>query len=411
MNQPGTSTSIGGALGKVETVEDGTSLIVVSGVAVSGQFALGDVLGPFLQLSDAEAKGIDEAFDTDNSTIAWKHIKDFFVEAPVGTKLYVMVVAMTQTLTVTSTAATANGYKKAIDATDGAIRLVGLTFTPSGSYTPTYTGQLEADLWTALAQIKITAEAHRLTKDPYRVIVEGRNFQGTITSLTDMRGSGTTPGVNRAMVVIGNDYAYGEGSGYKSKYASVGAALGRAAAMKVNRNIGRVKSGAMASITTGGLSNGAKFTSFTNAHMDVANDYGYVFLRKHKRKAGYFFNDDHMACVETDPYSQLALGRVVDKIDIIVHQTNIEEILDEIEVDATTGKLDAATVSHYEALLEDAINDLMGGLNREISGVKCSINPDQNIITTSALAETLKAVPTGTLRQISTSIQLSTTLD
>jgi hypothetical protein len=410
MGRPGTKTNIGGTLGKVEATEDGTSLLVLSGIAVGGQFALGDVLGPFLQLADAEAKGIDAAYDTTNSTIAWKHIKDFYIEAPVGTKLYVMVVAMTQTLTVTATAATANGYKKAIDATDGAIRLVGLTFTPSGGYTPTYLNQLEADLPTALVQIKLTAEAHRLTKDPYRVIVEGRNFQGTLASLLDLRSSGTTPAVNRALICIGNDYDYGSGAGVQSKYASVGALLGRAAASKVNRNIGRVKSGNLLSISTGGLSNGAKISTFTSTALDLANDYGYVFLTKHKRKAGFFWNDDHMACVKTDTYSQLTLGRTVDKIDVIVHATNVEEILDEIEVDPATGKLDSTTVKHYEGLLEDAINDQMGGNAREISGLKCFVDPDQNVISTSALTELQTVVPTGTLREIITNIQLATKL-
>jgi hypothetical protein len=410
MNLPGTNTTLGGALGKVEAIDDGVSGIVLSGVAVGGQFALGDVLGPFLQLSDAEAKGITEAYDTTNTTVAWKHIKDFYDEAPVGTKLYVMVVAMTQTLTLTATSGTATGYKKLVDAIDGLAPLIGLTFTPDVSYTPTFSTGLEADLWTALAQIKITAEAHRLTKDPYRVIVEGRNFQGTLTALLDMRSSGTTPAVNRAMVVIGNDYEYGVGSGYKSKYASVGAALGRAAAVKVNRNIGRVKNGALVSITTGGFSNGGKVSAFSAAHLDVANDYGFVFLRKHKRKSGWYWNDDHMACVETDPYAQLALGRVIDKIDKITHSTNVEEILDEIEVDPATGKLDSTTVKHYEGLIEDAVNAQMGGSAKEISGVKCYVDPDQNVISLSALTEVETVVPTGTLRQINTTIQLATSL-
>ncbi|WP_317899425.1 DUF2586 family protein [Aurantibacillus circumpalustris] len=411
MAKPGTNTTIGGSLGKIDAVEDGNSILVLSGVAVGGKFALGDVLGPFLELGDAELMGIDEAYDTTNTTIAWKHIKDFYVEAPKGTKLWVMVVAMTQTLTVTATAATANGYKKAVDFVEGNAPLVGLTFTPDGSYTPTYDGQLEADLLTALAQIKITAEAHRLTKDPYRVIVEGRNFQGTPASLTNYRASGTTPGVNRAMVVIGNDYAYGEGAGYKSKYASVGAALGRAAANKVNRNIGRVKSGSLSSITTGGLSNGAKISTITDTQQGLISDYGYVFMLKHKRKSGFFFNDDHMACVSTDTYGQLTNGRTVDKIDKIVHATNIEEILDEVEVDPATGQLDATTAKHYESLLEDAVNDQMGGSNKEISGLKAFVDPAQNIISLSALVEKLTTVPTGTLRQINTTIELAASLD
>jgi hypothetical protein len=411
MGRPGTSTTLTSSLGKVEATDDGVSLLVLSGIAVGGQFALGDVLGPFLQLTDAEDKGIDEAYDTANSTIAWKHIKDFYEEAPVGTKLYVMVVAMTQTLTTTATLATATGYRKAILAAGGAIRLVGLTFTPDGTYVPTYADQLEDDLWDALVQIKLTAEADRAAKDPYRVLVEGRNFQGTITSLLDMRSSGTTPGVNRALVCIGNDYDYGSGAGVKSKYAAVGKLLGRAAFNKVNRNVGRVLDGPVAAIDAAGLSNGALLSTFTSAHLDLANDYGYVFLTKHKRKAGFYWNDDSMACVVTDPFSNLTLGRMIDKVDVITHSTNVERILDEIEVDPLTGKLDVATAKQLESLLEDAINDQMGGTNKEISGVKVYVDPDQNIIETSIITESNKIVPTGVLRQLNTTIELASSLE
>lgn len=415
--RPTTTTTIAsGTLGKVEATEDGTSLLVVSGIAVGGKFALGDVLGPFLQTSDAEALGIDAAYDTANSTIAYKHIKDFYDEClalgVTGVKLYVMVVAMTQTLTITSTLATANGYQKAILAAEGNIRLVGLTFTPDGTYTPAYTTGLENDLHSSLTQIKLTAEAHRVAKMPYRVLVEGRNFQGTITALKDMRAAGTTPALNRAGLVIGNDWEYGAGGGtYKSKYASVGTALGRAAAVKVNRNIGRVKSGALVSIVTGGLSNGSKINTFTSTHLDLLNDTGHIFPTKHVKKSGFYWNDDPMLCVATDKAAQLTLGRATDKMDVIIHATNIEEILDEIEVDPATGKLDATTVKHYEGLLEDAINDQMGGSNKEISGLRVYVDPDQNIIKTSALTELNKAVPTGILRKINTTIELVSSLD
>ena len=52
---PRVTTALGnGNLGKVQASEDGIALLIVSGIAVSGKFALGDVQGPFTSLKGAE---------------------------------------------------------------------------------------------------------------------------------------------------------------------------------------------------------------------------------------------------------------------------------------------------------------------------------------------------------------------
>lgn len=405
MSLPKTTVTLGNnTLGRIGATEDGTSALILSGIAVSGKFALGDVLGPIVQLKDAEALGIDEAYDTANSTIAWKHVKDFYAEAPAGTKLYLMVVAMTQTLTTTATGATANGVTKLIETAAGNIKLLGLTFTPSGSYTPTFTDQLEADLWTALPALLATWNTQFGYKRPFRALVEGRNFQGTLASLKNLKDAASSPNVNVAGVVISNDYDYGSGSGVQSKYASVGAALGRAAASKVNRNIGRVKSGQVLSIATAGISNGTKMSAVSSAQQESLDSFGYIFLRTHTGKSGYFWNDDHMACVATDDYAQLSLGRAIDKAVRIVHLVNTEEILDEIAVDPSTGKMDVAAVKHYQVILENALNAQMTA-NQEVSGVSVYVDPDQNVVSTSKLSEVVKIVPTATGREIATTVE------
>ena len=407
---PGTVAILGnGLLGKTSPSEDGTSALILSGVAVSGQFALGDVLGPFLRPEDAEAVGIDAAYDDTNSTIAYKHIVDFYTTAPKGTKLYVMVVAMTQALTTTCTAATTNGLKKLVDALNGDLKLIGLTFTPDGTYTPTFSTQLEADLWTAIAQIKLVHATELTAKKPFRCFIEGRNFQGTVASMLNMRASGTTPGANMVSVVIGQDYDYFvTGHNERKKYASVGLALGTAAGVKVNRNIGRVKSGAI-TVSTAAFTNWSKMSVMSDTNMDLLNDYGYVFFRSFPGKSGVFWNDDHMACVSTDDYSQMSLARTMDKAMRITHQVNTDEILDEVELDPATGKMAIATVKHYQGIIEDAINKQMTA-NNEIVSVGCFVDPDQDVISTSKITEVIKILPTGTARTIESTLEYSNPL-
>jgi hypothetical protein len=407
MSLPNTIVNLGNnALGRLAATEDGTSGLILTGVAVAGKFALGDVLGPFTSLTDAEDKGITAAYDTTNVTVAHKHIKDFYKAAPVGTKLYVMVVAMTQTLTTSCLLATTNGLKKLLSTTGGNIKMVGVTFTPDGTYTPTYQDQLEADLWTALTNLKATWDDEFLNKRPFRAFVEARNWQGTPSTIKDMRASGTTPNVPQAVVVLGNDFSYDDPSAsvaVRKKYASVGMALGCAAALKVNRNIGRVKNGATKCVNAG-FSNGSLLSTVSESNQGLLNDKGYVFFRTHNGKSGFFWNDDHTACPLTSDYAQLTLGRTMDKAIRIAHVVNTEEILDELFIDGETGKLDVSTVKHYQNIIDTEINAQMTS-NSEIIKVETYVDPDQNVLATSKLKEVIKITPTANARVIESTIE------
>ena len=390
-----------GNLGRTGTSQDGTSGIIVSGIAVSGQFALGDVVGPYTSIADAEANGIDAAYDTANTCMAYHHIKAFFDQAPAGTKLYVMVVA--KTVVMTDLCDVAMDYaKKLLVQTAGAIKLIGITRIPDVAYTPTYSGQFETDLSTALTKLQALVESEFALHRPVRAIIEGRNFQGVVSTTRDLRSVSTGPNANAVMVMIGQDNDVAASLAAYEKYAAVGTALGRAAAIPVQRNLGRVKDGDIG-ITNAGLSNGALLSTLSDQNVSDLNDKGYVFLRSHAQKAGFFFNDDHTACPITDDFGQLSLGRVADKAASIAYLTYLEELLDEVQIDATTGKLALPTVKHYQGEIEQAIIDQMPG---EISSVECFIDPDQKLLSNSNLQIQLDITPVGTNRTISVTLAL-----
>lgn len=393
-----------GNLGRLAPSEDGTSGLIVSGIAVVGQFALGDVIGPFTSLADAEAKGITSAYDTANNTIAWRHIKDFYDYAGDGTELYVMVVA--QTVTLAQQVDKTNNYlKKLLSTTLGNIKIWGCTFTPDGTYVPAYTGQFETDLATAITNAKaLIAEEFDLFR-PTRGILEARNFQGSMSTATDLRAS-AGPNANGVMIFAGQDWDYGQTVAYRNKYAAVGIALGKAARIAVQRNLGRVKDGPLL-ITTAGLSNGQKLSTFSESNQGAFNDRGYVFFRQHTGKAGYFFNDDHTAAPITDDYSQFSLGRTMDKAARITRSVYVEEILDDIEIDPTTGKLDPSTIKHYQGIVEKEIRANMVG---NIDDVSAFCDPNQNVLSTSQIKIKIKIVPKGTIRNIEAELGYSSTI-
>jgi hypothetical protein len=368
-------TLANGNKGRLAPSQDGISGLILSGVAVVGQFALGDVLGPFTSVDDAVLKGITADYDLANTCMAHQQIKDFYDNAGNGTELYVMIVAATVTMTQMCDKTLPYAAKLTRDS-GGRVTLIGITRVPDVTYVPTFSGQFEADLWTAVTNAQALAVSDFTAHRPINILIEGRNFQGTASSVRDLR-SATETNANRVHIVMGADNDISNSAAYCNKYACVGVALGKAAFGLVNRSIGRVKSGPVL-ITNPGYSNGAGFKTLTEINRDSLDAKGYIFFRNFTRRAGYFFNGDHSACPITDDLFSLTRGRTIHKASRITYDIYVEEVLDEIEINPTTGKMQPSVIKLYQSRVEAAINEQMTSKG-EISGCKAFVDPDQNI--------------------------------
>lgn len=398
-----------GNLGRTSPSEDGISALVVSGIAVSGQFALGDVLGPFTSPMDAEAKGITAAYDLANTCLAHKHISDFYAGAGLGTELYVMVVA--KTILMKDICDKANAYAKKLLVTgNGRIRLIGITRCPDGAYTPTYTTQFEQDLWDAIAKSVLLRNEEYALHRPVSFMIEGRDFQGNASTSLNMRDTTVSPNANRTMIVVGNDNDFVVANAYASKYASVGFALGVAAFNPVQRNIGRVKNGRLELLGFGtpGFSNGAAYNTLTETNTDSLHDHGYVFFRKHSGRTGTYFNDDSVATPLTDDYSSFSAGRTMDKAARITRDIYVEEILDDIELDPATGRLPAVTIKAYQGNVETEINNQMTN-KKEIVRVSAFADPTQNVTATDKVVIGIKIRRKGIAKDIEATLAYEVT--
>jgi hypothetical protein len=385
-----------GNLGRAARTADGISALIVSGIAVAGKFALGDVLGPLRSVKDAEALGIDAAYDSDNKLLAHHHISDFYDKgANDGNELYVMVVA--DTVTMADVCDKTNDYAKLLlETLQGKVKLLGITRVPDGTYAAAATNQFDPDVWSAITNAKALiaeeAEAHR----PVQVLIEGRDFQGTASSAKDLRAS-DGPDANRVSVVCSADNDVSIAETEYAAYAHVGYVLGRLAAIPVQRNIGRVKDGPM-SILEPGLSNGAKLSTFTLTEIEALHDLGYILMRSYDNRPGYYFTDDPTACPVDDDYASIHRGRPIDKATRLARTVFEGELLDDVEVDPDTGKLEVAVVKGYQQKTEKYIEVNMLNYG-EISGVRCVVDPDQDILSTDQVEINLAIVPKGMTRE------------
>ena len=114
-----------------------------------------------------------------------------------------------------------------------------------------------------------------------------------------------------------------------------------------------------------------------------------------------------MSAPLTDDYSNLHLGRVIDKVMRIVYDTYVNEIMDNVYVD-DAGKMESGVVKNFEGMVESAVN---AGMSGEISKFEAYIDPNQNVLSTGVLNVKCKLLPQGTLSEINVDLSFNTISD
>lgn len=400
-NLPNVKTIVtGGNLGRALANENGVSALIAHAVA-GDEFALGDIL-LIRELADAEAKGITAEYDATNTVHLWRHIADFYQTAPNGTPLYVMPVA--KTVTLAQMVLHTGDYGPALlEGANGRIRLLAFATTDA-----TF-----ANVVAAIDDAQLLYDWAYDNNMPCQIFLEGRSAPADLSTIDDLRDPSTGPDSNRVSVVISNDAAIttdedGDPTGYAG-YAHVCLAMGRAAAVPVQRNIGRVKDGRLP-VTNPALSNGDTVDELSLATLNGLNAQGYIFLRRHVGKSGSFFNGDHTACPITDDFAGVHRGRPMDKAVRIVRATYVEELLDDIEIDPATGKMAPDVITAYQQSSDGAlfINMTSAG---EVSGAKTYVDPEQDVLATDKVKTKLRIVPKGMVKEIEVELGYSKTLD
>lgn len=372
-----TITLANGNIGGAINTDDGVVGMVLTGVG-TGTLAL---LTPVkvVSLDDAIAKGVTQAVEP----IAYKFCKEFYDNSPIGAVLYLMLVANTASVQSLVDKTNASGALKLINFAQGAIRVLGVSRTPAGGYTPATPGFIDSDVISALPNAKALRQMCFDNHIPLRIALAARVADVTSTTIA----TPNTLDTNGAFLVVG-DTANAGG-------VAMGEILGKVAASPVHRNIGRVKDGALP-VTSLFIGN-VPIENF--AQLNTLIDAGYMTFTTYPQKAGYFISDDPM-CTDpaTDDYYSLANCRVIDKASIIAYQTYVDELKDDVDLDAN-GNVDPIVVKHLEGLIA---NNITLGMGDSISGKPVVyIDPKQNLASaTTTFKIQVRLIPKGYLRQL-----------
>lgn len=383
-----------GAIGGSAAMDDGCTGLICTAVAVSGSFKLATNY-LITSLKELEALGIDASSTGANANV-YKCVKEFYDEAPKGTKLYLRGVSSNNYADLVKP----ESALPLLEYAAGDIRTLMVKGTDAANYTPTATHGIDANVETAINNAQTLAEgAAEDLKAPILVLLEGRHYTGVPANLPDL----TQLTKNRVAVVIGDTVT-------DSKGAAVGLLAGRIARIPVQRSIARVKDGAM---------NAAemfiKDSVAESGSPDLIHGKGFICPRTFVGKGGYYWSDDSLATGPTDDYCLIPRRRTIDKAYRIAYLAMLEQVSDEIALTAD-GKIAPAICKNMETVMESAIINQMtsvGNLGNDPqdpndTGVVAYVDPDQNIVATSRLNASLRVRPYGYSKYIEVDLGFQT---
>lgn len=386
MARPNVNITLGnGNLGRSTATDDGVAALLLTGATVSGKLEL----NKHYQLSgtaDLVALGVT----ADNNPLVYKEVTAFYEQTGDGAELHLLVVAEATTLAQMCDSAADSPLRKLIDASGGRVRLVGVNKIPPAEYEADTTQGIDKDAITAAEKAQAVIESYAAGKvNPFRLLMPAPAFDAEVDSLFKPRESST----NAVCYVLASDDA-------AKHTAAIGRVLGRAASLSVHQSIGRVRSGSIG--TDIYLTDGRSYID-ADGLADSLHDAGYIIPVAYPRKNGAYLNGDPSAAPVTDDYAQLRYGRTVDKARIIVYDTLIDEVLDDVDTDSD-GDLSAGQRASYEGVIENAVLTQMNG---EITSFEVSIPEGQNILTSETIRVVCRIQPKGVVATFEVTLEFT----
>ena len=284
--------------------------------------------------------------------------------------------------------------KQLIADAGGNIRVLGIVKKPTES--PTITNGLDADVSTAVEKAQALADDFADKYFPFRVIMSGNNFSGVSTALKNYVADSN---YNRVSILLSNTDATAE--------ASIGLALGRLASIPVQRNIGRVRDGAVEN-TAAYFTSGGKVESLS-AQWNAIHDKGYIFLQNYVGRSGFYFSDDPTLTQVDDDFKSLANGFVMDKAVLLAYDELLENLKDEVPINPD-GTIHPAIIKSWQAAVDTRIRNLMVNVGN-LSDVQVKIDANQNVVSTGKIDISIALLPVGYAKYITVNIGFTTNTD
>jgi hypothetical protein len=383
-----------GSLNRTNPTEDAVVCMVFTGAAVSGKIALGEPV----QIFSADQAFTDYGITSVNNPVAYRDIRDFYEVAGEGAELNFMLVADSNSLEDICDKDN-NIAKKLLDFTQGRCVLLLVNYKAPEEFSKNDKDGFDSTLWSAIGKMNSLAKEYDDDNIPFTAILPGFGF--TEENIADIPLRST----------LSNDYV-GVNLWCKANdgIVSQGMLAGVLAKIQVHENCGAVEKGKISD--TAFFPDGTPYITLKNQIQNLANK-GLIIPTKRGQKSGYFFFDDPTMTAFSSDYSSISWNRTINKAKRIAADILLEKLNSDVEINPSSGKIESSVCSDWESDVERAIRSQMMKTSsikkREISGVKCTVNPDSDIIN-DEIDATLSIVRKGQAKIINVTIKYTATV-
>lgn len=260
-----------------------------------------------------------------------------------------------------------------------------------------------------VTKLQTQATAMEAVFKPLEMIFLG-NFSAVtnLTTLTDLH----TLTAQNVSVVFGQD---GANDGWKLWRATnksigcLGTTLGAVAFSKVSESISWIGKFNMANVEfeTLAFANGTALNSLTDAQINAVDTLGYVFLKKHIGITGSYFDNPYTCIAVSSDYARIPNNRTINKATRGLRTYILPQLASPLLVN-TDGTLTEDVIAYFETLASKALDVMVR--DGELSSFSVTINPAQDVLTTSTLTIAVSLLPIGTADFIVINIGFVTSL-
>ena len=251
--------------------------------------------------------------------------------------------------------------------------------------------------------LQTQATANETNHKPLEILYNP-DFQGTadLTALVSLH----TLTAQNVSVMFGQD---GAAKGYKLWKATaksigcLGTCLGAISLSKVSESIAWVGKFNIASTEydTLNFANGQVYNVISDGSISNLDAKGFVFLRKHIGLSGSYFNNPYTAIAITSDYSRINNNRTINKAIRGLRTFLLPALASPIQVNSD-GTLTDDVVAYFESLCKRALDVMQR--DAEVSAFSVTIDPSQDILSTSTLEISVSIVPIGSADNIEVNV-------
>jgi len=192
--------------------------------------------------------------------------------------------------------------------------------------------------------------------------------------------------------------------------STLGNLLGTIAGAPVNDSIANVELYPVNSGNTldvAGFATGVLYNVQATSLLNTLNDYHYIFLRKFQGNGNTYYNDSWTCISESNDYATIENNRTMDKVERVQYVALLPKLNSKLFLNAD-GTLRSDIVDLFENTADAPIEAME--IAQEISGRSVTVDPNQNVLTTSKIVITSRVQPTGIAREIEVNNSYTITL-